>query len=57
MLCSVEEAAQELHTSERRIREMCAHGRLKAVRLGRGWIVEVGADPNRRRDDQKSKER
>ena len=46
-LYSVTEAAQELHTSERMIRHMCSNGRLKGVKCGGTWLVELGRPPKR----------
>lgn len=57
MICSVEEAAQTLRTTPRRIRRMCETGQLSALKCGRAWLVEIGADPDRRRDDRKTDHR
>lgn len=44
-LYTAEEAAEELRTTPRRIRQMCESGQLKALKTGRSWLVELGRPP------------
>lgn len=48
-LYSTREAAQQLQVSEERIRSLCRDGKLDAVRVGRGWLIQLGQPPKSNR--------
>lgn len=38
-MITVSQAAADLGVSDRRVRALCAAGRIKATRIGRAWII------------------